>query len=72
MMYKPKHAGRLRIASIILPSVMLACRPVLAIGWGEFFFVVLVIALLIGPPLYRLMRRINFDRGDKRTDKSGR
>jgi len=49
---------------------MLACRPVLAIGWGEFFFVVLVIALLVGPPLYRLVRRVNFDRGDDRKDKA--
>jgi hypothetical protein len=51
---------------------MLACRPVLAIGWGEFFFVVLVIALLVGPPLYRLVRRVNFDRGDDQRDKAGK
>ena len=37
---------------------LLACRPVLAIGWGEFFFLVFVIAVLLGPPLYRLVRKI--------------
>ena len=37
---------------------LLGCRPVLAIGWGEFFFLVFVIAVLLGPPLYRLIRKI--------------
>jgi hypothetical protein len=45
----------------------LACRPVLAIGWGEFFFLVFVIAVLIGPPLYRLIRRI--ENSNKEKDK---
>lgn len=44
------------VASILSLGV-LACRPVLAIGWGEFLVLVIAVALLIGPPLYRLFRR---------------
>jgi hypothetical protein len=50
----------------------LACRPVLAIGWGEFFILVFVVVLLIGPPVYRLMRRLNFDKYVDRKDKTGK
>lgn len=51
---------------------ILSCRPVIAIGWGEFFFLVFVIALLIGPPLYRLVRRMNIQRENGRKDKSSK
>lgn len=50
----------------------LACRPVLAIGWGEFFILVFVVVLLVGPPIYRLIRRLNFDKDVDRKDKTGR
>ena len=43
----------------------LACRPVLAIGWGEFFILIFVIALLVGPPVYRLLRRLEKSREKK-------
>jgi hypothetical protein len=36
----------------------LACQPVIAIGRNEFLFVLLVIVVLLGPPLYRLARRV--------------
>lgn len=45
--------------------MLLACRPMLAIGWGEFFFLVFVIAVLIGPPLYRWIRKIENSNGEK-------
>jgi hypothetical protein len=44
---------------------VLACRPVLTIGWGEFFLLVVVIAVLVGPPLYRLIRRLENSKGEK-------
>jgi hypothetical protein len=43
--------------SVLLLST-LACQPVFAIGWKEAFFVFILIAFLIGPPVYRLIRRI--------------
>jgi len=36
----------------------LACQPVFAIGWKEAFFVFILIAFLIGPPVYRFLRKI--------------
>ncbi len=36
----------------------LACRPVITVGWQEIAIVGAVILLLIGPPLFRLYRRV--------------
>jgi hypothetical protein len=45
----------------------LACRPVIAIGWEEFLVLFVLIAFLLGPPLYRFMQRIeNFRRRQKK------
>jgi len=43
--------------SILLLNT-LACEPVIAIGWKEILFVVILLAFLFGPPVYRLIRRI--------------
>ena len=43
--------------SVFLLS-MLACQPVIAIGWKEILFIFILIAFLIGPPVYRFIRRI--------------
>lgn len=42
------------MAVVLLAS--LACRPVIAIGWGEFIVLVIVIALLLWPLFARLYR----------------
>jgi hypothetical protein len=45
----------------------LACRPVIAIGWEEFLLLFVLVAFLLGPPLYRFMQRIeNFRRRQKK------
>jgi hypothetical protein len=36
---------------------LLACRPVLAVGWEEVLFVILLITFLLGPPLFHLYTR---------------
>ena len=41
---------------------VLACRPVLAIGWWEFLIVIIVLLVLVGPPLYRFIRRMESSR----------
>jgi ABC-type transport system involved in cytochrome bd biosynthesis fused ATPase/permease subunit len=45
------------ISGIILLSVC-ACRPVITIGWQEIAFVAVLLVLLLGPPIYRLIRRL--------------
>ena len=45
----------------------LACSPVIAISWNEFLIIAAVFAVLLGPPLYRLIRRVEgFMRRDKK------
>jgi hypothetical protein len=34
----------------------LACRPIIAIGWPELIILVVLIAFLLGPLLFRLYR----------------
>ena len=36
----------------------LACSPVIAISWNEFLILSVVVAVLLGPALYRLIRRL--------------
>ena len=36
----------------------LACQPVIAIGWNEFLIVFILFAVLLGPLIYRLLRRV--------------
>jgi len=43
----------------------LACQPVIAIGWREGIFIFLLIALLLGPPVYRFLRRLENYRRQK-------
>ena len=44
----------------------LACQPVVAIGWREALFIFLLIAFLIGPPVYRFFRRLEKARERKK------
>ena len=44
----------LRLFPLLLS--VLACQPVIAIGRNEFLLVLLLIAVLLGPPLYRFVR----------------
>lgn len=37
---------------------MLACSPVIAISWNEFLVIAVVFAVLLGPPLYRFVKRV--------------
>jgi hypothetical protein len=41
---------------IVMLLSLLACRPVIAIGWPEFTILVVLIAILLGPLLFRLYR----------------
>jgi hypothetical protein len=48
---------------------MLACRPVIAIGWVEFLFIFVLLAVLLGPPLFRLFRSLSDFRDFKQNKK---
>ena len=44
------------LASALAVLGLFACRPVLAIGWGELAAIAAIIALLLGPLMFRLAR----------------
>ena len=44
----------LAIASLLIAT--LACRPVIAIGWEELLIIIILVAFLLGPMLFRLYR----------------
>jgi len=47
---------RLGLSALLLG--VLACEPVIAIGWRELFIVFILLAFLFGPPVYRFIRKI--------------
>jgi len=44
------------IAVLLLGT--LACEPIFAVGWKEILFVIVLAAFLLGPPLYRFLRKL--------------
>jgi hypothetical protein len=53
------------IPAVILWLGILSCRPVIAIGWGEFLILAVLIVVLIGPPAYRFIRGLENSRRQK-------
>jgi hypothetical protein len=51
------------LAILILSS--LACEPVFAIGWREIACVFVLAAFLLGPPVYRFLRKLENYRRQK-------
>jgi hypothetical protein len=51
-------AARSLSGIIALLFSTLACQPVIAVGWNEFLIVFILFAVLLGPLIYRLLRRI--------------
>jgi len=54
------------MGSTVLLLSMLACQPVFAIGWREILLIIILAAFLLGPPVYRFIRR--FDRSKRAKD----
>ncbi|HSK87385.1 MAG TPA: hypothetical protein VK880_03470 [Anaerolineales bacterium] len=51
----------------LLVLMSFACRPVIAIGWEELLILVVLFVFLLGPPLYRLIRKVeNFWRQNRK------
>jgi hypothetical protein len=43
---------------LALVFAVVACSPVIAISWNEFLIIAVIVAVLLGPPLYRFIRRV--------------
>lgn len=44
------------VSFIALLLCLLSCRPVIAIGWPELLILIVLIAVLLGPMMFRLYR----------------
>jgi hypothetical protein len=49
---------RIFVSLYVMAIGLLACKPVFAIGWNELLFMAVLFVFLLGPPLYRLVRRV--------------
>ena len=47
---------RIQLAAAALAVNLLACSPVIAVGWGEILILLLVVSLVVGPLLLRFFR----------------
>ncbi|GAB4416893.1 MAG: hypothetical protein Kow002_03050 [Anaerolineales bacterium] len=54
-----------------LPLSLLACRPVIAIGWGELVMLAVIMLFLAWPLLVRVYRVINRMQQEKEDEKEG-
>ncbi len=50
----PEYAGL-----IALLLNLLACRPMIAIGWPELIILVILIAILLGPLMFKIYRLLD-------------
>jgi len=54
-----KATLRVQIAASVLLVSSLACRPILTIGWSEIAILIVIIAVLLGPALFKLFKRMS-------------
>ena len=47
------------LAPLSIGLMLLACRPIIAIGWPELILLVILIGVLLGPLMFRLYRLID-------------
>ena len=48
----------------------LACKPVFAISWNEFLIVGILFAVLLGPPIYKFVKKVERFLKNERKEKS--
>ncbi len=50
---------KLRRFIVVLLAASLSCRPVLTIGWAEIGIIIVLIAVLLGPVIFRMTKRLS-------------
>ena len=58
MQIRKDNFGRWLAFICVTTFSILACEPVIAVGWREILFLFILIAILLGPPVYRFIRRL--------------
>lgn len=62
------NRDRIRLLTAIITISLLACRPVITVGWGEILIVTVVLLFVMAPLLIRILRI----KTDNQKDKKGR
>jgi len=58
MQIKRESRNYFAVVIVTMGLSILACEPVIAIGWREIFIVLGLFVFLFGPPIYRFIRRV--------------
>lgn len=58
------------VAILALCLALLSCRPIIAIGWPELIVLILLIAILMGPLMFRLYKFL--DKAQKASKAEGK
>jgi len=46
----------IHLVFLSIGTTLLACRPIIAIGWPELIILVILVGVLLGPLMFRLYR----------------
>jgi len=65
-----KNQARILIAASMAMISLLACEPVIAIGWKEILIVFILAAIVFGPPMYRFVRKVEKLWRQEKTDRN--
>jgi hypothetical protein len=54
------HGMNKKFLRLLIPFLLVnsACEPMIAIGKYELIFLIILIAVLLGPPVYRFIRKM--------------
>jgi hypothetical protein len=70
MQISRKNQARILIAASMAMISLLACEPVIAIGWKEILFVFILAVIVFGPPMYRFIRKVEKLWRHEKTDRN--
>ena len=59
-----KKGTRLSAGALVIS--LLACRPVVTVGWGEILILTGVLLFVLAPLILRVVRLLNKDQGDEK------
>ena len=63
---KLHNRDRIGLLAVVLTISLLACRPVITVGWGEILIVTAVLLFVLAPLLIRIMRLRTDNQKDKK------
>lgn len=63
----PTSLKRILAAATLLGLSLLACRPVMTVGWEEILILVVLFLFLFGPPLFRFYNWLHRNKPNRKS-----